>query len=162
MSQNKYPVLLSQEQREMLVHRLATGTAPTGDLTHAGILLKADQSQAQPRLTDQQIAQALEVSRATVLRVRQRFVQAGLPEEATQREQLEAVLRRAARVHRPRKLDGVGEAHVIAIACGPAPEGHSRWSLRLLADRLVQLGEVDHISPETVRQVLKKTRSSPG
>src|SRR5262252_283000 len=103
MSQNKYPVVLSQKQRDLLVHRLAAGKAPTGDFTHARILLKADLSQGQPRLTDQQIARTLEVSRATVLRVRQRFVQAGLPEEAAQREHLEALLRRrAARAHRRR------------------------------------------------------------
>ena len=132
MSQNKYHVVLSQKQRDLLVHRLAAGKAPTGDFTHARILLKADLSQGQPRLTDQQIARTLEVSRATVLRVRQRFVQAGLPEEAAQREHLEALLRRrAARAHRRRKLDGLQEAHLIAITCGPAPEGHNRWSLRL-------------------------------
>lgn len=162
MSQNKYPVVLSQDQREFLLHRLATGKAPTSDITHARILLKADQSPGQERLTDQQIARALEVSRITVLRVRRRFVQQGLAEEAAQQEQLAEVLRRKqARAHRPRKLDGVQEAHVIALTCGPAPAGHGRWTLRLLAEQLVQVGEVDHISPETVRQVLKKTHSSP-
>ncbi len=161
MSQNKYPVVLSPEQRQTLLGRLAAGKAPTGEFTHVRILLKADQSQPGARWTDQQIASALEVSRATVLRVRQRFVQEGWMGQPAQAV-VKAVRRRPAVGHRPRKLDGAQEAHLIALACSGAPEGYDHWSLRLLADRLVQLEIVEHISPETVRHVLKKTNSSRG
>jgi hypothetical protein len=89
----------------------------------------------------------------SVERVRQSFVEEGL-EAAMQRKAADRIY--------PRRLDGVGEARLIAIACGPAPEGRARWSLRLLADKLVELEVVDSISRESVRRTLKKTRSSPG
>jgi len=147
MSQCKYQVVLSQEQRESLQAKIASGRVGARELTHARILLKADHSQGGPCWKDEQIAQAVEVDRLTVLRVRQRFVQAG---------QRAALRPRPASVTKPRRLDGEGEAHLIALACSQAPEGTEHWSLRLLSQRLIALGVVDQISHETVRQVLKK------
>jgi hypothetical protein len=116
-------------------------------------LLKADEGEAGPCLTDDEIALDLEVNRSTVERVRVRCVEEGF----------EAALRpRPSRQLHPRKLDGVQEAHLIALACSPAPKGRDRWSLRLLADKLVELEIVDDISHEAVRQTLKKTKSSRG
>jgi transposase len=100
-------------------------------------------------LTDQEVASALDVGIATVHRVRQAYVE----------ESLQGTLSRKPAVrHRPRKLDGDGEARLVAVACSPAPEGRARWTLRLLADKLVELEVVDTINKETVRQTLKKTR----
>ena len=116
-------------------------------LKRALILCKADEG-----LTDQQVAEALLAGPSTVGRVRQRFVEGGL------KRALEDLPRRGQR----RKLDGKQEAHLVAVACSAAPEGHTRWTLRLLADRAVELELTDSISRETVRQVLKKTNSSRG
>lgn len=153
MSQNKYQVVLSQEQRESLQAKIASGQARARELTHAHILLKADRSGQGPGWKDEQIAEAFEVDRLTVLRVRQRFVHEG---------QRAALRPRAARASKPTRLDGEGEAHLIALACSPAPEGTEHGSLRRLSQRLVALGIVDEISHETVRQVLKKRHSNPG
>ena len=104
-------------------------------------------------MSDEAIAEALDVNRSTVERVRIRCVEEGF----------EAALRpRPSRQVHPRKLDGAQEAHLVAVACSPAPNGRARWSLRLLADKLVELQIVDAISYETVRQTLKKTTSSHG
>ena len=111
------------------------------------ILCKADEG-----LTDQQVAEALMVGPSTVSRVRQRFVEGGL----------ERALNDRPRPGKRRKLDGKQEAYLVAVACSSAPEGHSRWTLRLLADRVVQLEFTDSICRETVRQILKKTNSSRG
>lgn len=147
MSQNKYQVVLSQEQRESLQAKIASGQAGARELTHARILLKADHSLQGPAWKDGQIAQAFEVDRLTVLRVRQRFVKEG---------QRAALRPRPPSATRPRRLDGEGEAHLIALACSQAPEGTEHWSLRMLSQRLVALGVVSEISHETVRAVLKK------
>jgi transposase len=120
---------------------------------HARILLKADASSGGPGWNDDQIAEGLEAGRATVERVRRQFVEEGL--EA-------ALERRKPRREYLRKLDGDGEAHLIALACGQAPQGRSRWTLRLLADRMVALEYVDELSYQTVRRTLKKTSLSLG
>jgi hypothetical protein len=146
-------VTLIQEQREQLLLLITTGTAAAHSLTHARILLKADEGEEGPAWTDDTIAEALETSVPTVERVRARFAQAGL----------EVALRRRVTFRpRARKLDGTAEAHLIALACSEPPAGQERWSLRLLADQLVELQYVDAISHETVRRALKKTNSSPG
>ena len=119
----------------------------------AQILLKADAGAECSGLTDQEVARALEVGIATVHRVRQAYVEEGLER---------ALARKPAIRCRPRKLDGDGEARLVALACSPAPEGHARWTLRLLADKLVELEVVETINKETVRQTLKKTSSSRG
>ncbi len=148
-----YRVRLAAEERAYLGDLLSKGKAAARTLTHARILLKVDEGEAGPRLSDEAIAEALDISRSTVERVRIRCVEEGF----------EAALRpRPSRQLHPRKLDGAQEAHLIAVACSPAPKGRVRWSLRLLADKLVELEIVDAISYETVRQTLKKTNSSRG
>src|SRR5205085_8827395 len=148
-----YRVKLTPEEWAQLLELLSKGKAAARTLTHARILLKADEGVAGPRLSDEAIAEALDVNRSTVERVRTRCVEEGF----------DAALRpRPSRQLHPRKLDGVQEAHLIAVACSPAPKGRARWSLRLLADRAVELEIVDAISYETVRQTLKKTNSSHG
>ena len=148
-----YRVKLTCEERAELQALLSKGKASARTLMHARILLKTDEGVDGPRLTDDEIAEAVEVNRSTVERVRIRCVEAGV----------EAALRpRPSRQVHPRKLDGVQEAHLVALACSPAPKGRARWSLRLLADKLVELEVVDDVSYETVRQTLKKTNSSHG
>jgi transposase len=121
--------------------------------THARILLKAERAPAGPEWTDEQIRVALDVSRSTVERVRRALVEAGLDA---------ALDRRKPTTARPRKLDGAQEARLVALACSPPPNGRESWTLQLLADKLVTLEVVESIAPETVRQTLKKTTSSPG
>jgi transposase len=149
----KYIVTLTDEERRMLQEMLSRGKAAARKLTHARILLKADAPPRGPGWNDEAIADGLEVGRATVERVRKEFVEEGL-EAALER-------RRPRRVYQ-RKLDGDGEAHLVALACQKPPEGRSRWTLQLLADRMVQLEYVDEISYQTVRRTLKKTRSNLG
>ncbi len=148
-----YRVRLAPQERTHLGELLSKGKAAARTLTHARILLKADEGEAGPHLSDEAIAEALDVNRSTVERVRIRCVEEGF----------EAALRpRPSRQVHPRKLDGAQEAHLVAVACSPAPNGRARWSLRLLADKLVELEIVEAISYETVRQTLKKTSSSRG
>ncbi len=149
----KYVVTLVPEERQMLQEMLSRGKAAARKLMHARILLKADVAAGGPGWDDGSIAEALEVGRATVERVRKEFVEEGLPA---------ALERRKPRRQYRRKLDGDGEAHLIALACQKPPEGRSRWTLKLLADRMVQLEYVDEISYQTVRRTLKKTNSSLG
>lgn len=145
----KHSIVLTREQRRELEVLISTGQAPARKLTHARILLKADCGPEGPRWSNRQIHEALEVGETTVRRVRHSFAQGGL----------EAALNRRAQPPRPqkRKLDGEQEAHLVALLCGPTPEGYERWSLRLVADKLVELELVESVSHETVRQVLKKT-----
>jgi transposase len=149
----KYVVTLTDEEREMLQAMLSRGKTAARKLTRARILLKADVAGDGPGWKDDQIAEALEVGRATIERVRKQFVEEGL--EA-------ALKRRPSRREYRCKLDGDGEAHLIALACQEPPEGRSRWTLQLLADRMVALEYVDELSYQTVRRTLKKTRSSLG
>lgn len=148
-----YPnrVELTEEQRAQLRGLVGSGTAPARMQTRARILLKADHGEGGPGWSDAAIAGALDVNASTVLRVRRRFVQEGLT--ATLERQ------RPDRVY-DRTLDGEQEARLIAIACSDTPDGADHWSLRLLADELVRLEVVPTISHETVRQTLKKTKSS--
>jgi len=149
----KYIVTLTKEERQMLQVMLSRGKAAARKLMRARILLKADESPGGPEWNDDQIAEGLEVGRATVERVRKEFVEEGL--EA-------ALERRKPRRQYQHALDGDGEAHLIALACGQAPEGRSRWTLRLLADRMVALEYVEQVSYQTVRRTLKKTNLSLG
>ena len=148
----KYVVRLDAAEREFLTDLVSTGTAAARALAHARILLKADEGPGGPGWADERIAAALEVSVSTIERVREALVCEGLA----------AALWRRRPPARPRKLDGAGEAHLIALACSAPPAGRRRWALRLLADRLVELEVVDAICPETVRLTPKKTSSSPG
>ena len=147
----KYPVILSETQREQLERLIAAGTAPARKLTHARILLKADQSTEGPGWVDEKVAEAVEVSQPTVARVRKQYFEEGL--EA-------ALNRRAPNREYYRKLDGEQEARLVALACSEPPQGQARWSLRLLADKLVELEVVEEVSYQTVRRTLKKTASS--
>lgn len=149
----KYIVTLMDEERQRLQEMLSRGKAAARKLMHARIVLKADVSPGGPGWNDQAIAEAVEVGRATVERVRKEFVEEGL-EVALER-------RRPRRVY-ARKLDGDGEAHLVALACQEPPEGRSHWTLQLLADRMVELKYVDTISYQTVRRTLKKTNLSLG
>jgi transposase len=149
----KYRVTLTTEEREQLTAMVSKGKAAARALTHARILLKTDEAEGGPAWTDDAVCGALEVGLCTVMRVRERFVEEGL----------DAALRpRPSSYVQPRKLDGHLEAQLITLACSEAPEGHGRWTLRLLADRLVQLGYVEYVSHETVRQTLKKTKRNRG
>ena len=149
----KYIVTLTEAERQMLQAMLSRGKAAARKLTHARILLKADASPGGPNWDDAAIAQGLEVGRATVERVRKELVEEGLDA---------ALNRRRPRREYDRTLDGDGEAHLVALACSQAPEGRSRWTLRLLADRMVRLEYVDEVSKDTVSRVLKKTNLSLG
>jgi hypothetical protein len=144
----RHIVALSEEERARLHTMIGRGVAPASALTHARILLKANQGEAGPGWTDAAIAVALEVNPATVARIRQQYVTAGL-DAALQRKP-------PAREYR-RRLDGAQEARLVALACSAPPEGHKRWTLRLLADRLVELEVVETVSYETVRQALQQT-----
>jgi transposase len=146
MPRKKYVVDLTAEERSTLGQLLQKGKSSARKLTRARILLQADEG-----LTDEEIATALAVGVATVERTRHRFVEANL-----------AALNELPRPGGQCKLSGKQEAHLIAVACTPAPSGHTRWTLQLLAEQVVELGFAESIARETVRQVLKKTRSSPG
>jgi transposase len=149
----KYFVELSEQEREYVHKLISSGSAPARKSNRARILLKADvgkHAEAQA-LNDRQIAQMLETSTATVQRARERFYEGGL-QAALKRSKPDRLYRRS--------LEGRAEAHLIALACSEPPQGRNRWSLRLLADKAVELGIVDKVSHETVRKTLKKTNSS--
>lgn len=149
----KYIVRLNTEEREQLLALVTIGRAAAVKLLHARILLKADVDAGGRRWTDAEIAEALDTSAATVHRVRQAWVEAGLET---------ALSRKRPTGRQYRKLDGVQEAQLIAVACSAPPEGRVRWTLTLLAAKLVELDIVDTISAECVRTTLKKTNSNHG
>lgn len=149
----KYVVELTQEERGRLLKLIRAGEAPARRLNRARILLKADQGEhagGGPAPGDREIARMLETSPATVGRVRERFFRQGL-DAALERSMPDRVYECA--------FDGRAEARLIALACSEAPEGRDRWSMRLLADKVVELGIVGSVSHETVRKTLKKTSS---
>jgi transposase len=148
----KYKVILTTEERDLLEQLVAVGKAAARKLTHARILLLADTDG--PELLDQEIAAALGVGLATISRVRRRFVTEGI----------EAAVNHRPQPPRPDKVKIKGdiEQELIRVACSDPPQGRCRWTLCLLAEELVALGLVASVSPETVRQALKKTRSGPG
>jgi transposase len=149
----KYLVKLTTEEREQLERMVRTGKRAAATLTHARILLKADAGCGTGPWENERIAEAVETSVATVHRVRQAFVEEGL----------EAALYRQKPTGRQyRKLDGEGEARLVALACSTPPVGRTRWTMQLLADKLVELKIVDTISDDTVHRTLKKTTLSRG
>lgn len=143
----KYIVRLTGEEREGLKATVTKGRTSAQKIRRAQVLLKVDADG--PNWTDEQTAEAYGMRAKTVADLRQRFVEEGL-ERALDRKAPDEPPRR-------RKLDGAGEARLIAMACGEPPEGRARWTLRRLAGQLVELAIVDGISHETVRQTLKKT-----
>jgi transposase len=146
----KYVVRLTDQERSQLETLVRRGSAHARKLLYARILLKAD-ADGPDRWTDKQIAEAFEVSTATVARERRRFCEDGL--------EVALMPKKPGRPRR-RVLDGRAEAHLIALSCSDPPEGRERWSMRLLADRMVELGHAEALSHETVRRTLKKTSSS--
>ena len=149
----KYVIELTEEERQHLEKLTSSGIVSVRQVTRAHILLKSDSSSAGPQWTYEQICTAFNVSPITVLNVRKSFVAKGM--QAT-------IGRKKPEREYQRALDGEEEAHLIALACSAPPEGRKVWSLRLLRDRFVRLGHVDHISHETIRTTLKKMSSSPG
>jgi transposase len=147
----KYRVHLTDEERNHLEKLVRKGKAHARKLLYARILLKADENGPASYWTDERIAEALEVSVATVARERRRYCEEGLEV---------ALLPKKPGRPRRRVLDGRAEAHLIALACSNPPEGREHWPLRLLADRMVELGYVKSLSYETVRRTLKKTNLS--
>jgi hypothetical protein len=150
----KYTVTLSAEEAEQLQRLVAKGTHAAAKVVNALILLNCDESQARGRRrSSQEIAEVLQVSPRKIDRLKRCFVEDGL----------EAALNgRPVQREYEHKIDGEVEAHLIALSCSVPPSGHARWSLRLLADRAVELELVEALSHETVRQALKKTNSSRG
>jgi transposase len=144
----KYRVTLAAGERAELDGLLSKGKADARKLSHARILLQADAADGGPGRTDEQVAAGLNVSTRTVERVRQRFVEEGLQA---------ALLPKPTKRVYARVLDGKQEAHLIALACSSPPAGKKRWTLRLLAEQVVELKYADAVSHETVRRVLKKT-----
>ena len=148
----KYRIELTTEEQQEL-KALAKGRAAAYKQTHARILLLSDEARKDGGLTDEEVARSLEIASATVERIRRRCVEEGIEAALGRKEQQR---------RRPKKLDGAAEAHLIALACGEPPQGRVSWTLRLLADRLVECEIVESIHPETVRKTLKKTNSSLG
>jgi transposase len=148
----KYPVILSDTERDRLKQLIASGTASARKLTHARILLKADDGAQGAGWVDEKVAEAVETSQPTVARIRRQYFEEGLDA---------ALNRRPPTREYQRKLDGESEARLVALACSEPPKGEARWSLRLLADKLVELEIVEDVSYQTVRRTLKKTPSSP-
>ena len=145
----KYVVELTSQERNELSGLIKKGKVAGYKIRHAQMLLKADQGKQGPGWPDRQIAEAFGAHLTTVERLRKRFVEEGL----------QAALERHKRQNYSRKLDGDAEAHLIAIACSEPPEGRNEWTLRLLADRLVELSVVDSISHMTVKRTLEKKRT---
>ena len=144
----KYVVRLSPEEREELKTLVSKGKVAARKRKHAEVLFKADENKGRPKWIDRKIAEAFDVSVRTVESIRQRYVEEGLASAL--------VARKPWRPRRKRVFDGEKEARLIALSCSEAPEGRARWTLRLLADQVVELNIVDQVSHETVRQTLKK------
>ena len=149
----RYRVTLTSDERKELRKLIRGGKGAAGKLRRARVLLKADQAKGGPGWADQRIAEALECGVATIERIRQRFVEEGLERALVPRPTTRTYLR---------KIDGTDEAHLVALCCADPPSGRSHWTLELLADKLIALGQVKKVSRETVRQTLKKMSSSPG
>jgi len=150
----RYKVTLQSEERSALEGIAHKGGHASRQVVSALILLNCDEGEFQPRrMRNEDVAAVLNVSMRRIDRVKKRFVEEGL-DAALER-------RPSSRVYQ-RKADGEFEAHLVALSCSPPPEGFSRWSLRLLADRAVELNYIDSVSYETVRRVLKKTNSNRG
>jgi hypothetical protein len=144
----KYIVKLTEEDRQQLLALVRGGRIAVRKVKRAWILLQADAGSSGPAWSDEEIQKAYDVGLVTIYRVRQTWVEEGL----------DAVLTRQPKSrHRRRRLDGDQEAHLIALACSRPPAGRKRWTMRLLAQRLVELGYCERVCPETVRLTLKKT-----
>ena len=145
----RYVVKLTQDERINLLLLVKTGKASAAKLTHARIILATDENNTDKTPYDTKVSKELHVSSRTVARTRQRFVEEGLES---------ALSRKPHSNTRPRKMDGDQEAHLIALSCSTPPAGRSRWTLKLLANHLIELEIIDSVSSATVSRVLKKTR----
>ena len=150
----KYIVRLSSEERETLKKLTTSGKGPARIFNHARILLKADQDDDGPAWSDKKISEAIDITTQTIERVRKQLIEEGFNAVLSRREYTQKVSRK--------KIDGDVEAHLVALSCSNPPEGRAKWTLRLLADKIVELGYVNSISHEAIRQTLKKTKLSPG
>jgi hypothetical protein len=150
----KYKIELTQAQRQKLEQIIKVGQARARQIMHAHILLKSDSGEQGPKWSDEEIEHAFGVGESTILRVRKRFVEQGLQDALNRRPQ----------PPRPEKriLNGRHEAYLIALSCGQKPEGRERWSVRLLAHKMVEAGYVEQVGRETIRVTLKKMNSNPG
>jgi transposase len=150
----KYKIELTPAQRQELTQLIKAGQAKARKIMHAHILLKSDSGEQGPHWSDQEIQRVFAVGESTIERVRKRFVEHGLTDALDRRPQ----------PPRPEKriLNGKHEAYLIALACGEKPEGRERWSVRLLAHKMVEVGYVEQVGRETLRVTLKKTNSNPG
>lgn len=154
MPAKQYPVILDQSQRDYLLELITSGTESARKLTRSRILLKADEGEFGPAYDDKKIKEAVEVSIPTIQRTRKTFALEGLTAALTPKKR--------SKPSRPKKFDGKKEAHLIALVCSPPPEGFSRWTLRLLADKMVELNHFSSVSHETIRRTLKKTNLDLG
>jgi transposase len=144
----KYKVTLTEQERDQLTSMISKGEHSAQEIRNAYILLNVDQNVPEQKHTNEEICRVLKTSMRMIDRVKQRFVEDGF----------EASLeRKPGKTVRTKKIDGETEAHLIALSCSKAPEGFSKWSLRLLADKMVELAYVESISYETIRRTLKKT-----
>lgn len=149
----KYIIDLTEAEQQSLKKLTTTGKHAAYKINHARILLLADVNQPDGDWSDEAISKALGISISTIERVRLRCVESGIDA---------ALSHRQGRGRKLRCLDGEKEAHLLAIACSQAPQGRERWTLRMLADKMVELNHVESLSHETVRQTLKKTKSNLG
>lgn len=149
----RYKVTLTKEERDQLKLILNKGKHTSLQFKNACILLNVDEGEFGEKLTNAQIAQVLQVNPKTIERLKQRFVEEGFDS---------CIERKVYPEIKSPKVDGEFEAHLIAISCSKAPEGSSRWSLRMLADKMVELEFAESVSHETIRTVLKKTKLNPG
>lgn len=144
----RYKVILTKEEREQLTAIVSKGSHTAQQYRNAYILLNCDESEHNEKIINEEVSRVLKVSMRMIDRVKQRFVEEGF-ESCLERKPISNT--------KTKKIDGEVEAHLIALSCGAAPEGFSKWSLRLLADKMVELKYVDDISYETIRKALKKT-----
>ncbi len=149
----KYIVELTEVEQTSLKKLTTTGKHAAYKINHGRIVLMADINQSEDSWSDKSISKALGISIPTIERVRKRFVEEGIDSALNYRQ---------GRGRKQKRLDGNGEAHLLTLACSEAPKGHQRWTLRMLADLMVELDYVESISHETVRQTLKKTNSNLG
>jgi transposase len=150
----KHIVRLTPEERTTLRKLLTSGRGSGRMFTRIRVLLKADQSEGGPAWQDEKISDAFDVTVQTIEKVRKQLVEEGFDAVLSRRQYRQKVSRK--------KIDGDVEAHLVALCCSDPPKGRVRWTLRLLADKVVELGYVDSISYEAVRQTLKKTNLNPG
>lgn len=153
MPAKRYKVSLTEEEREALLKLIGKGKAAARELSHARILLQADESEEGADQRDEAISERLHVSVSTVERVRKQFVEEGLERALAHKRPYRT---------KTKKLDGEAEAQLLAVACAEPPTGRERWTMQLLADKLVELEVVEAISDETVRLALKKMNSNLG